>query len=126
MLRNPVELVQSFHQEMVYVGAEDQVDFISAWNLQDKRKAGQCLPARCHHPKLLQYGEVAKLGDQLERYMEKFPSDQLFVRATDDFRSGRMFVEDLEKFLGLRGSGFEDIPKKTRRREFGGQNWMRS
>ena len=71
------------------------------------------MPARCRHPKLLQYGEVVKLGDQLERYMEKFPSDQLFVRAIDDFRSSRMFVEDLEKFLGLRGSGFEDIPKKN-------------
>ena len=113
MLRNPVELVQSFHQEMVYVGAEDQVDFLSAWNLQDKRKAGQCLPVRCHNPKLLQYEEVVKLGDQLERYMEEFPSDRLFVRATDDFRSGRTFVEDLEKFLGLRGREFEDIPKKN-------------
>ena len=37
MLRNPLDVVQAFHMEQVYVLQEDQIDFAKAWKLQVKK-----------------------------------------------------------------------------------------
>ena len=44
MLRNPVEQVQSWHQEQVFNFNEDVKDFWTAWSLQSERARGRHLP----------------------------------------------------------------------------------
>lgn len=67
MLRNPVDLAQSLHSQLVYGGDEDVRDFETAWSLQRDRAAGNKVPAMCRDPKVLQYGAISKLGEQIER-----------------------------------------------------------
>jgi len=55
MLRNPVDLVQSWHSEMYYEGVEDVVDFEKAWKLEQERRQGRNIPKSCWEPKKLFY-----------------------------------------------------------------------
>jgi hypothetical protein len=85
MVRNPVELVYSFHSQLLRFCIEDEKDFEAAWRLQEARRSGQYLPPRCLDEKLLQYAEWGKLGDQVERLLRIFSSEQVKIIVFDDF-----------------------------------------
>jgi hypothetical protein len=69
MLRNPVELAASQHNQKVKEGKED-ADFETAWRLQEERMRGHRLPAGVSSGRMLQYAEVARLGEQMRRLLE--------------------------------------------------------
>lgn len=85
MLRNPVDLVYSLHHKLFEIQQEDVEDFATAWELQKERAAGDKLPPGCPDKQLLQYGEVAKLGQQVKRLFQAVPRDQVQVIIFDDF-----------------------------------------
>ena len=62
MLRNPVDLMRSYHARLIYMRQENELDFATAWNLQEDRAAGRNLPRNCYDPRMLQYREVGSLG----------------------------------------------------------------
>lgn len=111
MLRNPVEVVQAYHMEQKYSLHEDVEDFEDAWNLQEKRKLGQCLPKNCTEPLFLQYGHVCKYAEQIESLFNTVRSDQVKILIFDDFKKDTLAVysETLE-FLGLDYDGRVDFP----------------
>ncbi len=47
MLRNPVNLVQSFHLEMLDGGLENIVSFVADWNLENQRRLGKHISKFC-------------------------------------------------------------------------------
>jgi len=51
MLRNPVEMAPSLHEEQVFTGRENVTDFAKAWALQDVRRRGHQLPVMVVEPK---------------------------------------------------------------------------
>ncbi|MEM9410170.1 MAG: sulfotransferase, partial [Planctomycetota bacterium] len=56
MLRNPVEVVQAFHAEVVFSGIETEFNFERAWELQFARQRNPNLnPLYCEAPQFLQY-----------------------------------------------------------------------
>ena len=71
MLRNPVDMAPSLHEELVFTGREDVTDFAEAWRLQETRRRGRSLPRMVWEPKYVQYGDVCKLGQQVARLFEK-------------------------------------------------------
>lgn len=85
MLRNPIELAYSLHSQLLWTLDEDEVDFNRAWALQAARAAGRNLPARCREPAFLQYGAVARLGEQVERLFATFPPEQVMTVFHEDF-----------------------------------------
>lgn len=102
MLRNPIEMVYSFHSLMVYQLYEDEEDFEAAWHLQPLRKKGYRIPDTCREPAFLNYGEVAMFGMQLERVFEIFPREQVKVILFDDFiRSTKEVYEQVLAFLSI-------------------------
>lgn len=86
MVRNPVEIAHSLHSQLLYVQDEDVDDFEKAWRLQSERKEERRIPAAARQPAFLQYGEVACVSAQLERFLRVFPREQLQVIVFDDFR----------------------------------------
>jgi len=54
MLRNPLEMVPSYHHRMLYVLEENVRDFEKAWDLQEKRARGKRVPRRCMNGRLLE------------------------------------------------------------------------
>lgn len=112
MLRNPLELVPSLHSQCLVALFEDQTDLAAAWRLQAERAAGRSLPDGCPEPKMLQYAEIARLGAQLERFLERAPRAQVKLILFDDFAADtpRIYAEVLE-FLGLPSDGRTEFPR---------------
>ena len=91
MLRNPVELVYSFHSQLLYTADENEKNFEKAWHLQSLRERGNKIPRLCREPSLLQYAAIGKLGEQIDKLLTIFPPEQIkiiwfedFVKSTDE------------------------------------------
>jgi len=129
MLRHPVDLAHAFHAEMLFGQNEDEPDFSTAWALQEERRAGRSLPARCWEPAFLQYRDVARLGHQLSRLLATVPEHQVLVLLFDDFTSdpAAAYARVL-RFLDLADDERADFPvvnENKRLRSSGLARWMR-
>lgn len=90
MLRDPVEAIASWHQQMVFTGNEPIADLGQALTAEEERRRGFRLPragtaAKC--PGLLLYRDVMRYGEQLERYLGAFRRQQLHVVLFEQFRA---------------------------------------
>jgi hypothetical protein len=56
-------------------------------SLQDDRREGRRIPSRSHRPQVLQYSEHVRYVDQLRRYHDRFPREQVLVLIYEDFRA---------------------------------------
>jgi hypothetical protein len=115
MVRHPVEMVASFHGQLVRNLHEDVADLGEAWALQETRRRGDQIPPRCPLPERLQYKEVCALGDQLERFFATVPSGQRHVIVFDDLRANprKAYLEVLQ-FLGVEDDGRSSFPVENR------------
>lgn len=113
-LRNPVEMVASFHGQMVRSLREDEWDLAKALALEPLRQHGERLPPNCYEPADLVYSNVCALGSQLERLYQIVDPGRVHVVFMDDLSSDphRVWV-CLQEFLGVSEDG---------RREFGAEN----
>ncbi len=110
ILRNPVELVQSWHSEMYFEGVENVADFEKAWKLERERRQGRNIPSPCWEPKKLFYSEWGKLGDQVERLLAAVRRDRLKLILFDDFVADTKGVyEEVLSFLGVPLDGRKDF-----------------
>ena len=111
MLRDPIEMVHSFHSQIVYTLDEDVDDFEKAWDLESERKQGQNLPKNCRDVKLLYYSEIAKYNLQLKRVYRLFPREQVMVILFRDFKNSNLDTyKKLLEFLGVPYDGRTDFP----------------
>jgi len=105
MLRDPSEIAFSFHQVALRVFGETETEFHHAWDLQEERAKGINLPDGCPDPQLFAYGEIAKLGLQVERLLSLVDPDAVHFVFFQDFkeRTKQEFLNVL-RFLGLDSS----------------------
>lgn len=121
MLRNPVQLVHSLHAQLLYSRNEDIDSFEEAWHTQEARAQGRRIPKYCTDASVLQYGQVALLGAQIERlYKSPFPKEQIKVLLFDDFiKDTQSVYEEILSFLDVTTDGrtlFPVINANTRHR----------
>ncbi len=111
MVRNPLELLQSWHAQLVYNQDEKVLDFAHAWDLRFDRKLGLKVPSSCRNRKILWYHEIARLGEQTERWVRAFGQDRVKIVCFDDLKAntGAVYREVLE-FLGLPDDHRESFP----------------
>jgi len=114
MLRRPLEMIHSFHGQLLYDLDEDEPDFQRAWRLQEARRNGAHLPPHCRHPRLLQYADIGKLGKYVGQVLEIFPRDQVHFIFFEEFttRTDQVYQETLS-FLGLRSYSLPDYPPQN-------------
>jgi hypothetical protein len=116
MLRNPLDMVVSMHNQEIRSFNEDITDFEQAWRAQDARKAGRNIPKDCIDPVFLQYRERACIGTQLQRIKQIAPEGQLQVFLFDDLvkNPGAIYSQALN-FLELPYHERKDFsPENTR------------
>jgi Sulfotransferase domain len=119
LVRNPVDMVPSYHARMVYTLDEDVPDFVEAWSLQERRAAGQRLPKRCRDPRLLQYGHVGRLGRQVERLFDIAGRERCLVILFDDFaKSPRAELRRVLDFVEVRSEDKVKVRIKREARSF--------
>ena len=112
MFRNPVDMVYSFHSQLLYVAEETERDFETAWRLQQRRARGLDLPPRSRGAFLLQYAELGRFGTQVERLLSVFPPSQVKLILFDDFAASPQAVYDeVIGFLGLPHDGRSEFPR---------------
>lgn len=122
MLRNPVDFVQSLHQQLRFSFLEDVEDFWQAWEMQAQRRKGYAIPSNCLEPRVLQYKQAACFSTQLERVYAHFPADRVLVLLYDDMSQDVSKVYDrVLSFLGLPNDGRTDFPQIN-----AGQVWKNS
>jgi hypothetical protein len=111
MVRNPVDLVYSFHSQMYFNSTENIPNFEIAWEKQEARISGRDIPTYCREPLLLQYREIGKLGSRLKSLQSIIPKKQLHVVIFDDFavNSGTIY-ERVLRFLEVATDGRQSFP----------------
>ncbi len=112
MFRNPVDMVYSFHSQLLYWSEEVVNDFETAWRLQEPRSRGIDLPRGSRGAFLLQYREMARFGTQAQRLLSAAPAQQVKLILYDDFAaSPRQRYNEVVEFLGLPPDGRSEFPR---------------
>ncbi len=86
MLRNPVEMFFSLHEQLIFSGKENERSPEKAWLLQDDRLKGKNIPKIAINSELLIYKEICSLGKQSKRLLEKIPENKVRFILMDDFK----------------------------------------
>jgi hypothetical protein len=87
ILREPASFLRSLHMQFVQTNIETEADLGRALELEPERRAGRRVPRHTYWPKALLYSEHVRYVEQLRRYRERFPAEQLLVLIYDDFRA---------------------------------------
>ncbi|RYU58354.1 sulfotransferase [Methylolobus aquaticus] len=118
MMRNPLELAQSYHSEVVYAGMQKVADFSKAWRERTTIAHGAASDGLIPDPRLLDYGYLCKLGDQLERLYHQVPRERVHVIFLEDMKANvREVYENTLRFLGKPSDGRVDFPVLNQRKE---------
>ncbi|MFI4990039.1 MAG: sulfotransferase family protein [Solirubrobacterales bacterium] len=102
ILREPASFLRSLHLQLLRTHVESEKDLRRALSLQDARRHGRSIPRRSHRPQLLMYSDHVHYVEQLRRYHEAFPPEQVLVLIYDDFRADNEgTVRTVRRFLGV-------------------------
>jgi hypothetical protein len=112
MVRNPVDMAQSLHAQLLYVSDETVSDFEAAWRLQERRRQSLDVPTACRAPSLLQYEQLCRLGTQIQRLLSIFPPAQVKLIVFDDFiASPRRIYNEVIEFLDVPHDHRSEFPR---------------
>jgi hypothetical protein len=102
MLRKPVDLIYSLYQQNLFLTFEDIPQFSEALAAESARKHGSRLPRSVRAIDALFYRDVGRLADQLERYLDTFPPEQIHATVFEDLQHDSQAVfAGVARFLGI-------------------------
>ncbi len=123
LIREPVAMLASLHQQYVNESIEDLTEFADALEAESDRATGLRVPSRAPVPSLLLYRARARFREQIERYVETFGREAVLVALTSDLPddpdalNGRVLahldVTDVEFRPGFRGVHESKAPRST-------------
>ena len=100
ILREPTSFLRSLHLQLLSNASEEEKDLAKAIALEDSRREGRMIPKYAFWPRSLIYSERVRYVEQLRRYREVFPQEQILVLIYDDFRNdNRGTVTRVLRFL---------------------------
>ena len=109
-LRRHESFLPSYHHQLVYNREEDVSDFATAWKLSLSASARK-FPPTCRESSFLDYPSVGRFSEQLERYLDVFPEEQLMVVRFEHWTSSpRETYLRILNFLCLDDDGRQDFP----------------
>lgn len=86
IFREPTSFLRSLHLQLLQNHTETQKDLRRALSLEEARRGGECIPRGCARPDALLYSEWVRYVEQLRRYYDVLPPDQVLTLIYDDFR----------------------------------------
>ncbi|MBN1557185.1 MAG: sulfotransferase [Lentisphaerae bacterium] len=102
MVRNPIDVIPSYHAQMVYDGNEPLQDLEAALDAEEARRRGDRLPVHIRFPQKLFYREIATFSDAIARYRQEFGRQQVRVIVYDEFsRNTTTCYRDTLRFLSV-------------------------
>jgi Sulfotransferase family len=110
VLREPASFLRSLHLQYVHNHVETVGDFRKAITLEEQRRTGRHIPRLSQAPQRLMYSENVNYVEQLRRFHQVFPREQVLVLIYDDFRADNLAgVREVLRFLDLD----DEVPIKT-------------
>jgi len=101
-LRDPLTMLPSLHQRLLFMGDETLTSFARAWAAVPDRAAGRRIPRRCVEPRWLRYDEAARLGTYVERLFKAVGQERCLPIIFDDLTEDpRVEYRRLMDFCGL-------------------------
>jgi sulfotransferase family protein len=102
ILREPASFLRSLHLTYLLGRNETVRDLRRAMALEADRREGRHIPRRSHRPQVLQYSEHVRYVEQLRRYHDRFPPEQVLVLIYEDFRDhNEATVRQVLRFLDV-------------------------
>jgi hypothetical protein len=102
MLRSPLEMIYSYYSQAVYTGNEVLPTFEEALAIEADRRQGRGVPPLAHSLHGLYYTAIGSYYEQVKRYLEVFPREQVHIIIYDDFRKDTPGAyRDTLAFLGV-------------------------
>jgi Sulfotransferase family len=86
ILREPASFLHSLHLQLLQTHVESAGTLREALALEPARRQGKRVPRRSHRPQLLMYSDHVRYVEQLRRYHEAFPPEQVLVLIYEDFK----------------------------------------
>lgn len=87
MLRNPVEMLQSYHAQLIYNQDEDILDFKAALKAEGKRKSGELkIKEGLRFKERLFYSEIVSYTEQVKRYLSLFGKEHVRIIVFEEFK----------------------------------------
>ena len=119
MLRNPVDMLRSYHARVLHLRQENEADLETAWAIQDQRAKGVRIPKSCSDPRVLQYRDIARLGFHSAQMVETVGAENCLPLFFDDFMSDTLgtYQKTLE-FLDLPYDGRAKFRRKNAARTY--------
>ncbi len=115
MLRDPVDMLYSYHSQILLTGHEVIESFQDALAAEQERRGGVHLPHHVLFPESLLYREVASFGVQVERYFRLFDADKIMVILYDDLKRDIASVYRAAlRFLGVSQGYLPEFTVKNR------------
>jgi hypothetical protein len=119
MVRNPLEMIPSYHARLLFTLDEDVPNLETAWRLQKLRAEGRCMPTRCRDPRLLQYAAVGRVGARLADLIRLVGRDRVKTVVFDDFALAPLAsYREVLDFLGLDHHDRTEVPKRYGTKSF--------
>jgi hypothetical protein len=120
LVRNPVEMFVSWHNEQLKKLSEDDGSLENAWRKQAARARGIDIPKLCKDPGTLQYKEMCSLGAQIDRLFRLVPASRRHVIVYDDLKQEPQKVfRDIVGFLGVADDGTSRFANENSFARFG-------
>jgi hypothetical protein len=102
VLREPASFLRSMHLEMVQNRVEDELDLRRALDAEALPPAEPAAAGELPAPPELRYTDRVRYVEQLRRYHEAFPREQVLVLIYDDFRAdNEATLREVQRFLGV-------------------------
>ena len=119
MLRNPVDMVYSWHSEALQSFGETEADFEKAWRLSATRRKGKQIPSECVEGKVLDYKQLCMLGEQLERLYGLVEGNRVLVLFFDDLmHDAKAVYKEALSFLGVSDDHRSEFPVYNANRQY--------
>ncbi|GEQ96456.1 sulfotransferase [Iodidimonas gelatinilytica] len=102
MLRDPIDVIASHHSQIVYEAFEQETDLETALALENERKANFNEARADYRERVLHYRDVVAFSEQIERFFEHFPREQIHIVFYEDVRADLAGTyRGILKFLGV-------------------------
>ena len=118
-VRDPLEMLPSLHQRLLYLGDETVTDFGRAWALNSERAEGRSIPRTCVDPRWLRYDQAGRLGTYVENFFNAVGRDRCMVVVFDDLVANPAALSrELFKFLNLSPHEAHDLGAQRASKSF--------
>jgi hypothetical protein len=112
IFREPASFLRSLHLQALENRTETETDLRKAIALEPKRREGYSIPQNAHWPRALIYTDRVRYVEQLRRFYDVFPPEQVLVLIYDDFKLGNdATVRRVLRFLDVDDSVPLAVPK---------------